>query len=91
MINAFEFTESACFTIDLKRLSAFSVTEHVLITYISADSEKSTFSKPLDSKSLAIVDVSEKFNLHPNVWNATFLVVIILVFLQKRQIYNEPS
>ena len=52
---------------DLKRLSALSVTEHVFITYISAFSSNSTRSKPSLVKVLAIVDVSEKFNLHPKV------------------------
>ena len=48
-------------------LSAFSVTEHVLITKTSGAASKSTFAKPASWRVLPIVEVSEKFNLHPNV------------------------
>ena len=64
-------------------LSAFSVTEHVFKTYISAISLKLTFLKPLDKKSLLIVDVSEKFNLHPNVWKATLLNCVLIIKFKK--------
>ena len=43
----------------LNSLSAFWVTEHVLITYISAFSLNETLLYPLFSKSLEIDDVSE--------------------------------
>ena len=35
---------------------------------------KSTFSYPFLVNSLDMVDVSEKFNLQPNVLNATFII-----------------
>ena len=67
MRNASLFFFKAFLTIDLKRLSALSVTEQVLITYTSAFSLKSTRLKPSLTKLRAIVDVSEKFSLHPKV------------------------
>ena len=67
MIKAFGFCFKADFTTFLNFLSAFSVTEQVLITYIAAFSSKATRSKPSVVKFREIVAVSEKLSLHPNV------------------------
>ena len=54
-------------TIFLHFLSAFSVTEQVLMIKISGESVKLTFWYPFDSNILDRVDVSEKLSLHPSV------------------------
>ena len=48
-------------------LSAASVTEHVLITYISAFELAGTLSNFSSGNDLEIVDVSAKFSLQPSV------------------------
>src|SRR5450759_4334751 len=66
-------------------LSAASVTEQVLITYISAIEFAGTLSNFSSGNDLEIVDVSAKLSLHPSVWNATFfLLIFILINVTKR-------
>jgi hypothetical protein len=48
-------------------LSATSVTEHVLITYMSAILVLGTLSNLSSGKDLEMVDVSAKFSLQPRV------------------------
>ena len=66
-INALGEFFLAFLIILLHSLLAFSVTEHVFITKTSAPSLNSAFENPKSVNCLDIVDVSEKFNLHPNV------------------------
>ncbi|CEN41530.1 exported hypothetical protein [Capnocytophaga cynodegmi] len=91
-MKALSFVFRALRTICLNCLSAFSVTEQVFITYISAGCSKSTRSNPSVSKLRAMVEVSEKFNLQPNVWNATFFlssdeVIFIFSFLGGKDMF----
>ena len=51
----------------LHSLFAFSVTEHVLITYKSALSSNSVLVKPILTNCLPMVEVSEKLSLQPKV------------------------
>ena len=75
---AWLFIFSAFLTNCLHFLSAFSVTEQVLITKTSGASLKSTRANPSSSNIRATVDVSEKLSLQPKVYNATFLFGLIL-------------
>ena len=59
-------------------LSAASVTEQVLITYTSAFELAGTLSNFSVGNDLEIVDVSAKLSLQPSVWNATFLLLLII-------------
>ena len=54
-------------------LSAFSVTEQVLIMYISAISFISTQDNPYSTRPWVIIEESAKLTLHPNVFIAKVL------------------
>ena len=58
--------------------SATSVTLHVLMMKMSAPCFSSTVVTPAFSRLCRIVEVSEKFSLHPRVMYAAFLSVRII-------------
>ena len=77
-MKAFAFNLLTLLTKFLNFLSAFSVTEQVLKTYMSAISLGLTLLYLLKLNFFAICSVSVKFNLQPRVLKAIFVKCLVL-------------
>lgn len=50
-----------------------------------------TLSKISSGNDLDNIEVSAKFSLHPNVWNATFFLILVMISGAKAQWHNGAA